>query len=67
MEQQLQRCRENSEIWSEFDSNACVHISPSVEEAVGFIDNNIGSSENVDILVTGSLHLIGALLTVIST
>ncbi|XP_062559806.1 folylpolyglutamate synthase, mitochondrial [Armigeres subalbatus] len=65
-EEQLKRCRENAQLWRELmvqrnSSNGCyVHVCPALDAVMDQIENNY---QECDILVTGSLHLIGAALT----
>ena len=66
MEQQLQRCKQNFQFWTSFGSIAQTQIFASANQAFDFIDNNISKNEQVEILVTGSLHLIGAVMTALN-
>lgn len=65
-EEQVKRCEENAQLWRELmtqrnSSNSCyVHVFPALDEVMDQIENNY---QECDILVTGSLHLIGAALT----
>ena len=41
-----------------------VHVLPSVEHAVGIVREEASRGRPVEVLVTGSLHLIGGLIEV---
>jgi folylpolyglutamate synthase len=41
-----------------------VHILPSIEHAVRVVRTEADSGKSVDVLVTGSLHLVGGLIEV---
>lgn len=70
----MDRCRENENIWNDLISNnapqkiVLTKTLPSMFDAVKFIDTNLKSKkiedarQELDVLVTGSLHLIGACL-----
>ncbi|XP_058462950.1 folylpolyglutamate synthase, mitochondrial [Malaya genurostris] len=67
-DQQIHRCEANLLYWNNLMSQrgtpsrvACVESS--VHSVLEQIDNNFSKSQECDILVTGSLHLIGAVLT----
>lgn len=65
--QQLQRCHDHYEIWKElettntYNSAGCVKVFPSVSCALDYLSPDA----KYDVLVTGSLHLVGAALSVI--
>lgn len=71
---QLDRCRENQQAWNDLVTNngyskiVLTKVLPSIYDVMSFVDTNfstrkIGFPEpEFDILVTGSLHLIGACL-----
>lgn len=68
-DEQMRRCEKNANIWREmrvesghsFRSKASV--LPALDVAFEQIDNNYSAHQECDILVTGSIHLIGAALT----
>lgn len=41
-----------------------IHVLPSIEHAVGVVRGEISSGRPVEVLVTGSLHLVGGLIEV---
>jgi folylpolyglutamate synthase len=41
-----------------------VHVLPSIEHAVRVVRAEADSGKSVDVLVTGSLHLVGGLIEV---
>ena len=41
-----------------------VHVLPSIEHAVGVVREEANSGRPVEVLVTGSLHLVGGLIEV---
>ncbi|KAJ8985656.1 hypothetical protein NQ317_015152, partial [Molorchus minor] len=64
-DQQLRRCEAYSKKWSQMQSNGkteTIKLFPSFSRAVNFIQNQ----GMCDILVTGSIHLIGAALSVLN-
>lgn len=76
-DEQMRRCEQNCQVWLELQSHrngTCNGVQRSSTAqalaAVGAvleqIDNNIGAHQECDILVTGSLHLIGAALTALN-
>lgn len=73
-DEQMRRCEQNCQVWLELQARrngSCkVHSTAQALAAVGSvleqIDNNLGSHQECDILVTGSLHLIGAALTALN-
>lgn len=65
---QLKRCREHASIWKNIEANnpdgmktGAVKVLPTILDAVEFISQNA----KCDILITGSLHLVGSALSVI--
>lgn len=70
-DEQLRRCEQNCQVWLELQArrNGTCKVQSTAQAlaAVGSvleqIDNNFGAHQECDILVTGSLHLIGAALT----
>lgn len=65
-DEQIKRCEENAHLWRELmvqrnSSTKCyIHVFPALDAVMDKIENNY---QECDILVTGSLHLIGAALT----
>ncbi|CCE63998.1 hypothetical protein TPHA_0G01620 [Tetrapisispora phaffii CBS 4417] len=53
-----------AEEWKSFDDKSKVHVSSDIESAYELIDNLKINSNEIDIFVTGSLHLVGGLLVV---
>ncbi|EDO17148.1 hypothetical protein Kpol_1072p18 [Vanderwaltozyma polyspora DSM 70294] len=51
------------EEWHSFDKNANISVIHDIESSCKYIES-ISKAQNVNIFVTGSLHLIGGLLTV---
>ena len=41
-----------------------IHVLPSIEHAVGVVREEANNSRPVEVLVTGSLHLVGGLIEV---
>lgn len=41
-----------------------IHVLPSVEHAVGVVREETNNGRPVEVLVTGSLHLVGGLIEV---
>jgi folylpolyglutamate synthase/dihydropteroate synthase len=55
-----------AERWSELDPGSKVLVLPTIEEAVSFARQlGSGHDETVQVLITGSLHLVGGALSVI--
>jgi folylpolyglutamate synthase len=49
-------------VWKDIDPHATVAIAPTIERAV-YLAREIGTQENgVDVLVTGSLYMVGGAL-----
>uniref|UniRef100_A0A8D8D8Z5 Folylpolyglutamate synthase n=1 Tax=Culex pipiens TaxID=7175 RepID=A0A8D8D8Z5_CULPI len=74
-DEQLKRCEQNCQLWQELQArrngSSKSQCSAQALAAVGLaleqIDNNFAAShQECDILVTGSLHLIGAALTALN-
>lgn len=71
---QMDRCRENERTWNDLVSNnghsktVLTKVVPSIFDVMSFLDANLSTKRielpdpELDILVTGSLHLIGACL-----
>ncbi|CAG9861189.1 unnamed protein product [Phyllotreta striolata] len=65
-EKQLLKCHEYKTKWlemygSDSSSSPCVHVFPSFSQAANFFKQ----SGDCDVLVTGSIHLIGAALSIL--
>lgn len=63
---QLKRCEEHANVWKKIEENAeiktgCVRVLPTVLDAIEFLCQN----SKCDILITGSLHLVGSALSVL--
>ncbi|KAH1005839.1 hypothetical protein HUJ04_006752 [Dendroctonus ponderosae] len=58
-----ERCSENAKVWQYLNSSATVHMFESFPQAVKFLENHTDTQFNV--LVTGSIHLLGAALFVL--
>lgn len=62
---------ELAEVWSRFDSKTEVQVTASIEEAIEAVraisGSSSGGSDEVMVLVTGSLHLVGGVLEVLDT
>jgi folylpolyglutamate synthase len=59
--------RELAEAWTLLVPNFSkenVHVLPSVEHAVGVVREEANNGKPVEVLVTGSLHLVGGLIEV---
>lgn len=50
------------EKWTELDPEAKVSLSPSIEGALEYVKTLAGQEEEVQALITGSLHLVGGAL-----
>uniref|UniRef100_A0A336KWZ9 Folylpolyglutamate synthase n=1 Tax=Culicoides sonorensis TaxID=179676 RepID=A0A336KWZ9_CULSO len=74
---QLERCKENERTWKELAENqngrtksTLIKVLPSILDALNYLEDNLLRIERkidekdieIDILVTGSLHLVGACL-----
>ncbi|RDA91964.1 hypothetical protein CP533_1367 [Ophiocordyceps camponoti-saundersi (nom. inval.)] len=62
---QLTVQRRLGERWSELDPEAQVVVSPSIDEAIDFT-RRVGRTEKAVAYVTGSLHLVGGVLSVLT-
>ena len=51
--------KELAKAWEEVDPKATTHVCRTIEEAVGIVRSLEGETE---VLITGSLHLVGGLL-----
>lgn len=61
--------RELAEVWGRIDEGkCCCEVKGTVEEAVGWVRRlagDEGAEDSVEVLVTGSLHLVGGVLEVL--
>ncbi|XP_055630515.1 folylpolyglutamate synthase, mitochondrial isoform X2 [Toxorhynchites rutilus septentrionalis] len=67
-DEQMKRCVENHQLWGDImrqqnTPGSKAHVHTALESVFEQIDNNYSEQQECDILVTGSLHLIGAVLT----
>lgn len=64
-EQQLKRCESHKNTWINLEVtknlNQCVSVFSSVAEAINHLPHN----QETEILITGSLHLVGAALNIL--
>lgn len=60
---QMERCHINKEVWQRHDNKAHLEVVPSFAKAVQLLENQ--NDRQFDVLVTGSLYLIGAALSVL--
>lgn len=63
-DEQMRRCEKNVKLWSEMmdESDSIAAVMPALDVVLEQIDNNYSANQECDILVTGSMHLIGAAL-----
>ena len=54
-----------AETWVQLDPDAAPVTVPTIEDAIDFIRNLGGGQMETDILVTGSFHLVGGILTLL--
>lgn len=64
--QQISRCKKHESIWKNLEKNCNVKkskvvIFPTIKNAQKFLADNC----TCDVLVTGSLHLVGAMLSLV--
>ncbi|KAB8336762.1 hypothetical protein FH972_021071 [Carpinus fangiana] len=61
--------RELADVWDELDPGCTVEVRGTIQEAVESVRQlaNEGDGEDVVVLVTGSLHLVGGVLEVLET
>lgn len=68
-DEQMRRCEKNTRLWRDIMTQRdppCASVAsvlPALDMVLEQIDNNYPTNQECDILVTGSLHLIGAALT----
>ncbi|XP_055531012.1 folylpolyglutamate synthase, mitochondrial isoform X2 [Wyeomyia smithii] len=69
-DQQMKRCEENARLWNDLKNHKQAHceayVHPAIDSILEQIDNNYSTLQECDILVTGSLHLIGAAVTALN-
>lgn len=62
-DKQFLRCKEYEQFWREINGNdSNTMVFNSIEEALDFVGK---SGEKCDVLVTGSLHLVGGVLSLL--
>ncbi|KAI8429436.1 hypothetical protein MSG28_000076 [Choristoneura fumiferana] len=62
----ISRCSSNAEIWKSNNSSDCdLFVMESVSEALISIKRSCNSVDKSSVLITGSLHLVGAALSII--
>lgn len=59
---QFRRCREHEALWKAMRRDGATMVFNSIENVVEFIE---GNGEECDVLVTGSLHLVGGVLSLL--
>lgn len=60
--------KELAATWDQVDPQASVHVVSTIEEAIGLARNLVGKDNGkADVLVTGSLHLVGGVLEVLES
>lgn len=59
--------KELAAAWDDIDANSTVHVVGTIEEAVARARDIAAVSEKVDVLATGSLHLVGGLIDVLES
>ena len=52
-----------ADVWHRLDAKTKVAALPSIEEAIGFVHNIESGTVETQILVTGSFHLVGGVLS----
>lgn len=60
--------RQFAERWAELDPKAHITVVPSIEEALNqarALKDTLGEGEAVQVLITGSLHLVGGALGIL--
>lgn len=62
-EEQLARCKGYQQYWKDLNSSSETTVLPSVEDAMQWIDSyGERSGTHVQVLVCGSLHLVGVVM-----
>ncbi|XP_055352413.1 folylpolyglutamate synthase, mitochondrial-like isoform X1 [Paramacrobiotus metropolitanus] len=63
---QMARCSLHESVWKSLSDERCSQCFATVADALSWIEGQAhGDDEHVGVLVTGSLHLVGAVLTVL--
>ena len=63
--QDLSLQRELADVWQNLDPNTEVAALPSIEEAIDYVRDINGGAGETQVLVTGSFHLLGGVLSVL--
>ena len=58
--------RELAATWGQIDADADVHVESTIEEAVAKV-RDIADGQKAEVLVTGSLHLVGGVIEVLES
>ena len=61
---QLQRCHDNESLWKRLSSSS-THVFSCADEAVRWVREMGNDQHHVQVLVTGSLHLVGSMIRVL--
>ncbi|KAK0403064.1 hypothetical protein QR680_016695 [Steinernema hermaphroditum] len=62
-EAQMRKIDQNRKIWSERNSEDTVFTFPCIEDALKKVEELTSNSRKVEVLVTGSLHLVGGVIS----
>lgn len=54
-----------AEVWAELDQTPIIHTLPTIQDAIELIKELSEEQETTDVLVTGSIHLVGGALTLL--
>ena len=75
LEGQLQRCHNNAALWKELNDSGHhtgmttfinePSVFESISEAIDWVDRNKSSNTHIQVLVCGSLHLVGGVMKVL--
>ena len=52
-----------ADLWRSLDAQSKVFVMPTIEEAVEYVGHLSHDQGDIEILVTGSLHLVGGVLS----
>ncbi|XP_050293064.1 folylpolyglutamate synthase, mitochondrial isoform X2 [Anthonomus grandis grandis] len=63
VKRQLERCHLNKQIWTSLDGKSAAEVLPSFAKTVNYLQNQ--SFKETDVLITGSIHLIGSVMSVL--
>lgn len=62
----IERCRKHSRIWKKLqNSDASISVLECVSDALEMIKLNRNEIKKISVLITGSLHLVGAALSIL--